>query len=578
MPTATDNAYAQVARIASPSSSEGLRKERAILLLWFLRNVWAIDDLDAYEYVCDGDNDQGVDALYVEGADGGDATDRLIIFQSKYPQSPKNVGINELKSFAGTAEQFRSRESVETMIAEGVEPELQRLLERLDVAKRLGEKSLTLRLVFVTAGVLTPDARRYAATLNRTHAPDYLTVYDVADLAPIIEAFQGPTTLKATVKVPCARKQRFVASLGSGRVAICSVRAADVVQWPGIKDRTLFDLNVRRELKTNVVRKALDEAIVRAVDHPNFLAFHNGLTVVCDKFDDTRPDRLVVTNLSVVNGAQSTVALYANRESLTDRLRIVVKFVEVPPDTQLAREVAVRSNTQNPVTTRNLRALDGAQLRLKREFDQYPDYSFETRPDSTLRAHGRVIQNDLAAQLLCAIFNEKPWLAMKRVSLFDGDTYPAIFRPSVTAAHVILVDRIGQLLDAAKDEFPEAYRRSWQLTRLVAAYLVGQILQTKTDLRAILDEPAVALRDTAALDAKLDGVVRFSAAVLGVRADQKSREHELDDFKVDFKRESTLRDLARGARDHYLTYRTMSLSKDSAPEPRAKKTKRRGAK
>jgi len=87
-----EDAYRRVAEVASPSDSEGLKKQRAILLLWYLRNVLGIDDLEAYEYVCDGDRDQGVDALYFEPASEGQAHDVLHIFQSKYPEKPKNVG------------------------------------------------------------------------------------------------------------------------------------------------------------------------------------------------------------------------------------------------------------------------------------------------------------------------------------------------------------------------------------------------------------------------------------------------------------------------------------------------------
>ena len=39
--------------------------------------------------------------------------------------------------------------------------------------------------------------------------------------------------------------------------------------------------------------------------------------------------------------------------------------------------------------------------------------------------------------------------------------------------------------------------------------------------------------------------------------DEKQRSSELDDFKVDFKREDALRDLAGKARDSYVTYQTV---------------------
>src|SRR5439155_11928114 len=136
-------------------------------------------------------------------------------------------------------------------------------------------------------------------------------------------------------------------------IMIAAVKATDVVNWPGIDDRSLFDLNVRRELSPNRVRKELDGAINRQQDHPNFVAFHNGLTVVCDEFS-TDNGQVTVTNPSVVNGAQSAVAFHSNAPALSDDLRVIVKFVACGTQSQLSREVGRRSNMQNPVNARNL--------------------------------------------------------------------------------------------------------------------------------------------------------------------------------------------------------------------------------
>ena len=38
---------------ASVAEAGGLAKEKATLLLWFLRNVVGIEELDAYDHVCD---------------------------------------------------------------------------------------------------------------------------------------------------------------------------------------------------------------------------------------------------------------------------------------------------------------------------------------------------------------------------------------------------------------------------------------------------------------------------------------------------------------------------------------------
>lgn len=264
-----------------------------------------IDDLDAYEYICDGNADQGADALYIEPSESRDENERLLLFQSKYPERPKNVGVTDIRNLIGVAEPFQSAEALEELLRTGVEPELRRLIQRFDVIDKLRRKRIDLRLVFVTAGRLTPEARHLIRTTNANRGAGFLKAYDALDLAPTVEAFRSPRTLAGTVTVRCDRKSRFVSTIPGGRVLVGRVAVADIVKWPGIEDRTLFDLNVRRELKRNPVRRALDRAVGRAADHPNFIAYHNGLTVVCHKVDDTRPKDLIVTDLSVVNGLRA---------------------------------------------------------------------------------------------------------------------------------------------------------------------------------------------------------------------------------------------------------------------------------
>ena len=70
MDEADQAAFELITRVANPAESAGLAQPRAILLLWFLRNVHGIDDLEAYEYVCDGENDKGIDGLLYDIREG----------------------------------------------------------------------------------------------------------------------------------------------------------------------------------------------------------------------------------------------------------------------------------------------------------------------------------------------------------------------------------------------------------------------------------------------------------------------------------------------------------------------------
>lgn len=544
--------FDSLSQVASPDASEGLTRPRAILLLWFLRNVIGIDDLDAYEHICDGPEDHGLDGMFVEEGDSPDDVATLVILQSKYPQTPKNVGRSDVAEFLGVANQCRTVEGVEALLADAkLEPELRALLTRHRVKERLAAGSLNVRLIFVTAGVLQRDAQELVDSTNAHEGAGFLTVYDLRTLGPLAKAVLGPQPVSGQVVITTPSSERFVTQV-DGRVhVVAAVKATEIVSWPGIDDRSLFDLNVRNQLRPNTVSKALRRALERASDHRNFLAFHNGLTVVCNGIS-TQDDSITVQDMSVVNGAQSVIALVDRSAYLTDELKLVVKFVEIGDHHQVAREIARRSNTQNPVNARNLRALSGVQLRLVAEFgEQFPGYTYVTRPRHGEGLEGRVIENDHAAQLLCALYNQRPWLAVKVLTLFQ-DYYTEVFSTDITAAHIVLADLIEERVKKGAEKVPTAYLATKKLTELVMVYLVGQLLRTDDGLEQVLLDPAAALADRAALEAKIDDLVGHAAGTLSMRAQAHRRAHTFDDFKVDFKNREVLESLAEEAARFYV--------------------------
>ncbi len=110
-PTGLAADYELLKGLASTDEAGGLAKERSVLLLWFLRNIVGLDDLDAYEYVCDGDSDQGVDGLYLEQSSGDEDHETLVIFQSKYTTGASQVGPGAFDRLLSTASHFKDAAS-----------------------------------------------------------------------------------------------------------------------------------------------------------------------------------------------------------------------------------------------------------------------------------------------------------------------------------------------------------------------------------------------------------------------------------------------------------------------------------
>ena len=543
--------YREVSEQATLAEAGGLAKERSVLLLWFLRNVVGIGELEAYDHVCDGDKDKGIDGLFVEKGSGDASPDTLTIFQSKYTKTPyAKVGPTDIDRLAGAANHFVNASTLEALMDSGAGSALIELIDLLNIKREVSDPATDfhVRLVMVTTGVLNGDAQRQVAALREKHGEHYIDVWDINRLGAIANAVKSPDRLQASVHLN-VDTDVLITGASPNRVAILPVRASELVIWDGIENRQLFALNFRHELRSNRVSKALDSAIEREADHRDFLSYHNGITVICDEFI-RRGGQLTITNPSVVNGAQSVLAFRrGSKESrLSDDLRVFVKIVEVKDRPLLEKEVGRRSNTQTGMSSRNLMANHGTQLRLQREFaDDYPHISYETRPDILASESDKVIKNDDAAQLLCAIINEWPWLAVKKASLFNSDNHPHIFSEHIHAHHVLFAYRIREAVQSQKDEFPKNYQSSWLLTRIVACYLVGQIVRESRVVPELIRSTAVELED-ASLLSRLNDFAFVASVSLGRRSDELG---EADQFRRDFKNEQKLKSLGASAREAY---------------------------
>ena len=250
MPPTRQQYYDTLSAARDDRGSGRIAKENAVLLLWFLRNYVGIDDLDAYEYVCDGDHDGGVDGLHLEPSSGDESHETLVIYQSKYTQGPTKVGDTAIDRLVSVANKFKTVEGLDGLLTGETEPKLVALITAFRLRAKLAEGRvadgrLRLRLVLITAGILNGPAQRAVAAVNAVEGEGYLTVHDLTRLGPFAKAVSTPEVPRRKIDVPCAAKDRVVTGRTPNRVAVATVRAADIVTWPGIADRTLFELNVR---------------------------------------------------------------------------------------------------------------------------------------------------------------------------------------------------------------------------------------------------------------------------------------------------------------------------------------------
>lgn len=321
--------------------------------------------------------------------------------------------------------------------------------------------------------------------------PPALEGWDLDKLAPYIHYVDRPLYIAEEVTLTFAPNASFTVTVGDGiEVTVGALPAKQVADLPGIDDRTLFAQNVRLDLGRTRVNNDIDATLVDEQEHPTFLTFHNGLTMLCREVARSNGDEIRVKDFSIVNGCQSAVALRRKQASLTDELLLPVKIVKVGEADKLADEITYRSNNQNAINLKDLRANDSTQVILKGQFEELfggrVQYVIKRGEEAVAPT---VIHNDLAAQILIALYNEEPYLAHRRFALFDQN-YKRVFHPRIGASHVYLGYLIWEEIQQRLSQIDKELVARYSLTTFVLAYLTGHLMRSTEDGKAILDTPA----------------------------------------------------------------------------------------
>jgi hypothetical protein len=228
-----------------------------------------------------------------------------------------------------------------------------------------------------------------------------------------------------------------------------------------------------------------------ATEHPTFLAFHNGLTIVCKELEragESRED-VSITGFSMVNGCQSAVLLYENEAAITDDLMIPVRLVKVGDSVRLADDITYRSNNQNSINLKDLRANDPTQVALRAEFkDLYGNKIEYVIKRGEAPEAENALPNDLAAQILLALYNQEPWLSHRKFDLFD-QRYKEVFHPRIKAPHIYLAYLIYEQVVSRQGDIENQLIAGYGLTSFVLVYLAGLLLREAEEGKDLLDDP-----------------------------------------------------------------------------------------
>jgi hypothetical protein len=459
--------YQNVLALAAKHIDKG-RGESAAFLNWFLENVFTLDDVDADDSICDGNYDQGIDAIYVSEVD-----QEIILFQSKLHQNAvKTLGDVLLKEFVGSLGQFDTAEKALGIAASTKNAELKKLIERTKIADRL-KSGFSLRGVFVTNSAGDENAINFLA------AHPFITLYDRTRIADEYIDIDAPEGVEGVSKLSVFESSMIVYEAGADATMYQFLTlASDLVSLAGIGDHSLFAQNVRLPLGNTPVNRGIRESLADQATHSKFPLFHNGVTILCNNaeiLDDGAG--LSITNYVVVNGAQTVTTLYGGRDKIGPDLRIPVRVIELKGKPDLARTITQISNNQNSIKSRDLKANHHIQSRIKSEFGKHygGEFDFLIKRGETTTAKV-AINNEEAGALLLAFDLRRPWSCHQLYRIFEDDYGDVFGRPEVSANRILFVWVLGQIVSSKLGMIKNPALARYRLTRFFLLYVLSRLL------------------------------------------------------------------------------------------------------
>lgn len=475
--------YPNILNLLKPYLVSG-RTESASFLVWYLENYYRLDLQDAIDVICDQSGDKGVDGIYINEANG-----TIDIFQTKIIQSPsKTIGDTALKEFYGTLSQFESKESLKNLIDTGGAAQVVNLIKRLNILSIYDQ--FKIRGIFVSNVNIDTNGEAY---LNTTPQIIFKGKKDL-EASYISNSRDVPQNIVAEFDIAGLSLAKHYVDTDTLAV-IVSVKANELVKIPGIVDQSVFAYNVRGALGSTNVNKDIVKSIKDKSLHKQFPLFHNGITIVANKIEET-PEKLKIDTFFVVNGCQSLMALFNNRKDLTDDLRILTKFVQVSVDSDLSKTITHYSNNQNGVKARDFKSNNTIQVRLQNEIRiRYGTEYFYEIKRGEIPGGLKVISNENSGILLMSFDLKEPWNTHRKYQVFD-EKYTEIFgRPEVTADRIVMLNLIDNIVSSKLSSVNNQLVAKYVLTRFVLMYMLRQIFDNDLTGQQLLKTPEDFIRE-----------------------------------------------------------------------------------
>lgn len=237
-------------------------------------------------------------------------------------------------------------------------------------------------------------------------------------------------------------------------------KAIDLANYDALNDcqilKDAFEDNVRVYRERSPINQTIKQTALEDEAH-RFFYYNNGITITCSHFEYAKQRRsptIDLENFQVVNGSQTIHALFEAFKKNPDKfgdIDLLCRIYETR-NLDLSLSIAEYTNSQNPVTSRDLHSNDYVQKNLETALLAYGYYYERKKGQHFTQPKDKRIDAEKAGQALFALFNEMPAEAKDAKRLIFADKYNEIFADSITADSILLATSLFQEIEVRKQQ------------------------------------------------------------------------------------------------------------------------------
>lgn len=245
-------------------------------IAWYLRNIHLHDQNETKADITDGADDKQIDAIVID-----DNNNSIYIIQGKFIGADK-VDAEPLREVLSSWIQLKDL----VRLQETGNTKLKQRLSELSIAL---DDGYDIHFELLTTATLTPSAKEDLATFQTQLAEvdDFPASIHLVDNEEILKRYEMALDkehpiIKFSIQLEKGKYIRF--NIGETQSVIAAIPLKNCLDFPGIKDGTLFKKNVRQSLGlNNRVNKGIKDTIYK--NSEEFFFYHNGITTLCTKLD-----------------------------------------------------------------------------------------------------------------------------------------------------------------------------------------------------------------------------------------------------------------------------------------------------